>query len=113
MQELDPGTSADVGVDVRSVPSLTEELGQERYRKRLKCRSILKPIKDRRTSLIWTKFTIVNKKEQIASCNICDQRLSMKSTSSNLKKHLERKHGFSIQLGVLNNKVSGIFSISL
>lgn len=65
-----------------------------------------KPRKDRRTSLIWTKFTIISKKDQIASCNICDQKLSIKSTSNNLKKHLERKHGYSIQLGSFPFKVT-------
>uniref|UniRef100_A0A1B6K9L2 BED-type domain-containing protein n=1 Tax=Graphocephala atropunctata TaxID=36148 RepID=A0A1B6K9L2_9HEMI len=46
-------------------------------------------------STIWSKFTIVHNEKSIASCNICGHRLSYKTTVSNLKKHLARKHMYN------------------
>lgn len=43
-----------------------------------------------RTSKIWNFFTFVDQENAI--CNKCNQRISHKSTISNLKKHLLRRH---------------------
>lgn len=47
-------------------------------------------------SEVWTKFTIISRKHYIASCNVCGAKLSFKTTISNLKKHVERKHNYDI-----------------
>lgn len=41
-------------------------------------------------SILWNFFTPKN--EILASCNLCKQTLSYKSTISNLKMHLRKKH---------------------
>ncbi|XP_063931861.1 E3 SUMO-protein ligase ZBED1-like [Zophobas morio] len=46
--------------------------------------------KNNKRSEIWNFFTQVD--QQIAKCDICKQHLSFKSSISNLKKHVERKH---------------------
>lgn len=48
--------------------------------------------KSAKTSGIWNFYHEKEKSECIAICNICKQELSFKSTSSNLKKHMNRKH---------------------
>lgn len=45
-----------------------------------------------KTSYIWNFFTEKDNSDIIATCNICKQELCYKSSSNNLKKHLERKH---------------------
>ncbi|XP_071444195.1 uncharacterized protein [Hetaerina americana] len=47
-------------------------------------------MKDKRRSLLWSYFSIID--SSMATCNICKQQLSHKSSSSNLRKHLLRKH---------------------
>ncbi|GBP36437.1 hypothetical protein EVAR_88017_1 [Eumeta japonica] len=44
----------------------------------------------KRTSIVWNYFTAVD--GTTATCDMCSMRLSYKSTVSNLKKHLNRKH---------------------
>jgi hypothetical protein len=44
----------------------------------------------RKSSVIWNFFTVQN--EIKASCNFCQQHLSYKSSITNLKQHIERKH---------------------
>ncbi|KAJ8981584.1 hypothetical protein NQ317_002612 [Molorchus minor] len=41
---------------------------------------------------VWNFFSIKSNSERIAVCNMCNTELSFKSTSFNLKKHIERKH---------------------
>ncbi|CAG9854981.1 unnamed protein product [Phyllotreta striolata] len=43
-------------------------------------------------SALWTVFTETHKADCIATCTICSQELSYRSTTSNLLKHLKRKH---------------------
>lgn len=50
------------------------------------------PRKTIKTSYIWNFFNEKPKSDYIAICNLCKQELSFKSTSNNLKKHMERKH---------------------
>lgn len=45
-----------------------------------------------KNSNIWNFFTEKVKSDQVAICQICKQELSFKSTSANLKKHMQRKH---------------------
>ncbi|XP_046665779.1 uncharacterized protein LOC124357779 isoform X1 [Homalodisca vitripennis] len=46
-------------------------------------------------SAIWSKFTITDSDRSIASCNVCGHKLSFKTTVSNLRKHIERKHRYN------------------
>ncbi|XP_057668344.1 zinc finger protein 658B-like [Diorhabda carinulata] len=43
-------------------------------------------------SQIWNVFTIKSAEESIATCNVCNQQFSYKSTTNDLKKHFQRKH---------------------
>lgn len=43
-----------------------------------------------RSSELWRFFTYVD--THFAKCDICKVKISHKTTVSNLKKHLERKH---------------------
>jgi hypothetical protein len=45
-----------------------------------------------RTRVVWNFFSISDGKKQIAKCNLCKTLMSCKTTVSNLKKHLLRKH---------------------
>lgn len=42
------------------------------------------------TSYLWKYFTYID--SHFAKCDICKCKISHKTTMSNLKKHLERKH---------------------
>lgn len=42
-------------------------------------------------SPIWNLFEVIDR--DCARCLICAKRFSYRSTTSNLRKHLERKHG--------------------
>lgn len=44
----------------------------------------------KKTSIVWNFFTKKDRDEAV--CNICQNKFAYKSSSSNLKKHLERKH---------------------
>nr|CAD7610390.1 unnamed protein product [Timema genevievae] len=44
----------------------------------------------RKRSEIWNLFTPMD--QEFANCNMCKQRLSYKTSVSNLKKHMQRKH---------------------
>lgn len=50
------------------------------------------PKKSIKTSLVWNYFKEKPKSDAKAICNICKQEISYKSTSNNLRKHIERKH---------------------
>lgn len=43
-------------------------------------------------SVVWDHFTVIDRKNQIATCNVCERRLSYRTTVTNLKKHVIRKH---------------------
>ncbi|KAJ2954342.1 hypothetical protein O0L34_g2603 [Tuta absoluta] len=45
-----------------------------------------------KTSNLWNCFDSIDTVNKIAICKMCKVRLSYKSSTSNLKKHLERKH---------------------
>lgn len=45
-----------------------------------------------RSSQLWSVFTIIDRIYKIARCTLCGQDLNFKSTITNLKKHLMRKH---------------------
>lgn len=57
----------------------------------------------RKTSEVWNFFTEKSKSDKIAVCNICKLECSYKSTSNNLKKHIERRH-----IGVKLNTIQRI-----
>ncbi|EFN64871.1 hypothetical protein EAG_06536, partial [Camponotus floridanus] len=44
----------------------------------------------RKTSDIWSFFTILN--TEFASCNLCKHKLSYRSTTNNLRKHILARH---------------------
>lgn len=48
---------------------------------------------DRHSSKLWTYFRIVSSAQSVAACSICGALLSFRSTTSNLRKHIIRKHG--------------------
>lgn len=45
-----------------------------------------------RTSFLWNFFTVTDMNEKLGQCDLCKQTLCFKSTISNLKKHIDRKH---------------------
>ncbi|GFY37486.1 hypothetical protein TNIN_277041 [Trichonephila inaurata madagascariensis] len=47
---------------------------------------------DRKTSFVWTYFTVTDKISCRASCSICNQTISYQSSISNLKRHIKFKH---------------------
>ncbi|GFR12993.1 hypothetical protein TNCT_427881 [Trichonephila clavata] len=47
---------------------------------------------DRKTSFVWTYFTVTDKTSCRASCSICNQTISYQSSISNLKRHIKFKH---------------------
>lgn len=46
----------------------------------------------RRSSPIWSFFTVINSTNKIAKCDICKTDISFKSSVSNLKRHMIKKH---------------------
>ncbi|XP_063238850.1 uncharacterized protein LOC134540203 [Bacillus rossius redtenbacheri] len=46
----------------------------------------------KKTSQIWAYYSIVNDFKNVAKCDVCDREVSFRSTTNNLKKHIERKH---------------------
>ncbi|XP_028176716.1 uncharacterized protein LOC114364679 isoform X5 [Ostrinia furnacalis] len=42
---------------------------------------------------VWKHFEIANDRDRTATCNICFKLLSYRTSITNLKKHLARKHG--------------------
>lgn len=62
-------------------------------------------------SEVWRKFTIISRANYTAKCNICGAKLSFKTTISNLKKHMTRKHGYDINTSnVVSSKVGCFIS---
>lgn len=47
---------------------------------------------NRRSSPVWNFFSIANATTYTAKCNLCKSIMSYKTSVSNLKKHLLRKH---------------------
>lgn len=47
-------------------------------------------LKKKKTSEIWRFFDPID--EVFAKCNICKNKISYKTTTSNLKKHMKTKH---------------------
>lgn len=50
------------------------------------------PKKSVKSSSIWNFFVDKPNSDKLAICNICKNELSYKSTSNNLKKHIQKKH---------------------
>jgi hypothetical protein len=48
--------------------------------------------KRRKTSPLWAYFTELSGNEKMAKCDMCGQKLSYRSSISNLKKHLDKRH---------------------
>lgn len=48
----------------------------------------------KRSSPVWNFFTVTDKVQYIAECDMCKKSFSFKSSVSNLKKHMEKKHPF-------------------
>lgn len=46
----------------------------------------------KKTSFVWNFFHIKDNEKQMAECELCRTLLCFKSSVSNLKKHLLRKH---------------------
>ena len=46
----------------------------------------------RRSSPVWSFFTVINTTKQIAKCDMCKADISFKSSVSNLKRHITSKH---------------------
>ena len=57
----------------------------------------------KKTSIIWNFFHINDNKKQLAKCDLCHVVLCFKSSITNLKKHLQRKHP-TINLNVTSKK---------
>ncbi|KAG8285604.1 hypothetical protein J6590_077028 [Homalodisca vitripennis] len=48
--------------------------------------------KRQKSSALWSFFKVVNEVEKIAKCGICQINLSYRSTISNLKHHITKRH---------------------
>lgn len=48
------------------------------------------PISKKKTSVLWTFFEPVD--EYYAICNMCKSKFSYKTSTSNLKKHIQNRH---------------------
>lgn len=46
----------------------------------------------KKTSFVWNFFHIKDNEKQMAECDLCRTLLCFKSSVTNLKKHLQRKH---------------------
>ena len=65
-------------------------------------------MKRQKTSDIWSQFT-ADEREKMASCHICKQTLSYKTSITNLKRHLSTKHPtYSMRLSETLNKPTSI-----
>lgn len=51
---------------------------------------------DKRTSGIWSYFSVIDQTNKISKCDICLKRYSFKSTLTNLKKHLAGVHAIKM-----------------
>jgi len=51
---------------------------------------------DRRTSNIWSHFTVFDQNKKIAKCDKCLKKYSYHSTLTNLKKHLAGVHSINM-----------------
>lgn len=67
----------------------------------------------KKTSPVWNYFTPIDNRD--AFCNECRRRVSYKSTTTNLRKHLASKHP-NISLGAEENsfppKITEVFSFN-
>ncbi|KAF6197675.1 hypothetical protein GE061_008641 [Apolygus lucorum] len=63
---------------------------------RRKWRAMKDEGKDRRSSKVWQLFTRIGS-EGLAKCELCGHMLSYKSSTTNLAKHIERKHTGAFQ----------------
>lgn len=46
----------------------------------------------KRSSKLWNYFDVMSDDNQVARCTLCDLKLSFRSTNTNLRKHLDRRH---------------------
>lgn len=46
----------------------------------------------KRSSKLWNYFEVINNEKQVARCTLCDLKFSFRSTNTNLRKHLVRRH---------------------
>ncbi|XP_068086602.1 zinc finger BED domain-containing protein 4-like [Anabrus simplex] len=67
--------------------------------------------KRNKTSPLWSFFTEVRDSDHVAQCDICSQKLSYKSSITNLKTHLRRKHPTVIILKSGENFYSEIVNV--
>jgi len=51
---------------------------------------------DRRTSNVWSYFTVFDQNKKIAKCDQCLKKYSYHSTLTNLKKHLAGVHSINM-----------------
>lgn len=59
----------------------------------------------KRSSPIWDFFTIINSTTQIAKCDMCKANISFKSSVSNLKRHIIKKHP-TVKIGEVETRSS-------
>lgn len=59
----------------------------------------------RKTSEVWNFFTITDASKMLAKCDLCHQTFSYKSSVSNLKKHIQKKH-ITVSLNIENDGLS-------
>jgi hypothetical protein len=57
----------------------------------------------RKRSEVWNYFTIADHNKTLAKCDLCKQILSYKSSVSNLKKHIQKKH-VTVSLNTMNTE---------
>lgn len=59
-------------------------------------------IKDKRrklTSTIWQNFSVVDEDRKVSSCDLCGMQMSYRTTVSNMRKHLMRRHQINDRKG--------------
>lgn len=53
---------------------------------------VIKNKRRKLTSSIWHNFTVVDEVLKVSSCDLCGMQMSYRTTVSNMRKHLMRRH---------------------
>lgn len=69
-------------------------------------------VQRKKSSVVWNFFTVCDVEKELAKCDLCHQTLSFKSSISNLKKHIERKHPTIELKATGNTKIRNISTVA-
>lgn len=60
---------------------------------------VIKNKRRKLTSSIWHNFTVVDEVLKVSSCDLCGMQMSYRTTVSNMRKHLMRRHQINDRKG--------------